>query len=145
MRPTDLAPAAGRRCENPGAGHVIEAGTHSRERLADNAQALPGLLVDVASAHGGAVIGGWRTAADLDRRTYPHRACVADDTLPLAPGGVGPSRHAGTGEVQNAQRRAPTGIKLRHSGHLRVVGSGGGSRRDRAISLFTGTTTKKKT
>src|SRR5579872_4230365 len=45
--------------------------------------------------------------------------------------------------VQNAQRRAAIGISLRHSGHLRVVGSAGGSRRDLAIKAFTGTTTKK--
>ena len=45
---------------------------------------------------------------------------------------------------QNAQRRAPMGISLRHSGHLRVVGSAGtGSPRMRAIRALTGRTTKK--
>src|SRR5262249_49114398 len=47
--------------------------------------------------------------------------------------------------VQNAQRRASSGISLRHSGHFLIVGSGAGSRRARWMSAFAGTTTKKKT
>jgi hypothetical protein len=49
-----------------------------------------------------------------------------------------------TAEVQNAHLRAASGISLRHSGHFLVVGSGGVSPRfTRAISAFTGTTTRK--
>ena len=51
---------------------------------------------------------------------------------------------APTSAVQKAQRRASLGISLRHSGHLRVVGSAGGSRRDYWMSQFIGFTTKKK-
>jgi hypothetical protein len=47
--------------------------------------------------------------------------------------------------VQKAQRLAPSGISLRHSGHLRVVGSGGGSLRIRDWNALYGTTTKKNT
>ncbi len=47
--------------------------------------------------------------------------------------------------VQNAHRRAAIGISLRHSGHLRVDGSGGGSLRERAINALIGNTTKKYT
>ena len=47
--------------------------------------------------------------------------------------------------MQNAQRRAALGISLRHSGHGRTVSSTGGSVFRRAISMFTGFTTKKKT
>ena len=47
------------------------------------------------------------------------------------------------GEVQKAHRLAPTGISLRHSEHFLVVGSAGGSLRERAISALRGTTTKK--
>ena len=50
-----------------------------------------------------------------------------------------------TSDVQNAHRRASSGISLRHSGHLRVVGSAGGSRRAREMRALTGATTKKKT
>src|SRR5882762_7480062 len=51
-----------------------------------------------------------------------------------------------SGEVQNAQRRAAIATSLRHSGHFFVVGSGGASpRRMRAMSEFTGSTTKKYT
>ena len=47
-------------------------------------------------------------------------------------------------DVQKAQRRAAIGTSLRHSGHFFVVGSGGASPRlKRAISVFTGTITKK--
>src|SRR5919201_1092693 len=42
-------------------------------------------------------------------------------------------------------RRAVRGISLRHSGHSRTVSSTGGSVFRRAISTFTGLTTKKKT
>jgi hypothetical protein len=49
----------------------------------------------------------------------------------------------GTSEPQNLQRRASKGISLRHSGHFRVVGSAGGSFRDRAMRALTGFTTKK--
>src|ERR1700730_249447 len=145
MRPTDLAPAAGRHCENPGAGHVIEARPNPRQRLADDPQALPGLLVDIGPTHRRAVIVRWRAAADLDRRANPHRAGIADDPLPLTPGREDLAIHAGTGDVQNAQRCAAMGITLRHSGHLRVVGSPGGSWRNRAINRLSGRTTKKKT
>ena len=51
---------------------------------------------------------------------------------------------AGSGDVQNAQRFAAIGTSLRHSGHFFVVGSGGASPRlRRAMSAFTGVTTKK--
>src|SRR5688500_5135241 len=49
-------------------------------------------------------------------------------------------------DVQKAQRRAAIGTSLRHSGHFFVVGSGGASPRlKRAVSVFTGTITKKYT
>src|SRR6266508_4449553 len=50
---------------------------------------------------------------------------------------------AGTSIAQKAQRRAAIGISLRHSGHLRVLGSGDWRRRMREVSTFTGLTTKK--
>src|ERR1039458_1991327 len=50
-----------------------------------------------------------------------------------------------TGCAQCAQRRASMGISLRHSGHFLVVGSGGGSFREREMIAFTGTTMKKYT
>ena len=50
-----------------------------------------------------------------------------------------------TSDVQNAHRRASAGISLRHSGHFRTVGSGGGSLRDFARKWLIGTTTKKNT
>ena len=43
----------------------------------------------------------------------------------------------------NAQRFAPTGISLRHSVHFFVVGSAGGSLRERSTSALIGSTTKK--
>jgi hypothetical protein len=47
-------------------------------------------------------------------------------------------------DVQNAQRRAAIATSLMHSGHFFVVGSGATSpRRMRAVSAFTGRTTKK--
>jgi hypothetical protein len=47
-------------------------------------------------------------------------------------------------DVQNAQRLAAIGTSLKHSGHFRVVGSGGASpRRIRAVKALTGSTTKK--
>jgi hypothetical protein len=49
------------------------------------------------------------------------------------------------GDVQNAHRCAPIGISLKHSEHLRVVGSAGGYFRALAIRALTGTTTKKYT
>src|SRR3954470_15077860 len=53
---------------------------------------------------------------------------------------------AESGDVQNAQRRAAIATSLMHSGHFLVVGSGGASpRRIRAVSEFTGSTTKKYT
>jgi hypothetical protein len=46
--------------------------------------------------------------------------------------------------VQNLQRFAAIGISLMHSGHCLVVGSDGFSPvRMRAITVFTGKTTKK--
>jgi spermidine synthase len=49
----------------------------------------------------------------------------------------------GSGVVQNAQRRAAIGTSLRHSGHARVVGSGGVSpRRRRAVIVFIGNATR---
>src|SRR5207247_2034625 len=45
--------------------------------------------------------------------------------------------------VQNAHRRALTGMSLRHSGHARTVSSTGGSVRSRAMSTLTGLMTKK--
>jgi hypothetical protein len=50
---------------------------------------------------------------------------------------------ATAGWAQKAQRRAARGISLRHSGHFFVVGSAGGSLRERAIKALTGVTTKK--
>src|ERR1700704_1650025 len=46
---------------------------------------------------------------------------------------------------QNAQRRAATGIELRHSGQSRVVATTSRSVFRRAMSLFTGLITKKNT
>src|ERR1051326_3487257 len=48
--------------------------------------------------------------------------------------------------VQNAQRRAPIGISLRHSGHFLLAGSGGTAlRAARAFQAFIGATIKKYT
>jgi hypothetical protein len=47
--------------------------------------------------------------------------------------------------VQKAQRRADTGMSLRHSGHLCVASSTSSPVVMRAISALTGFTTKKKT
>jgi len=46
--------------------------------------------------------------------------------------------------VQNAHRRAGAGMSLRHSGHSRVGMSTGFSGFRRAMSAFSGRTTKKK-
>ena len=46
-------------------------------------------------------------------------------------------------EVQCAHRRASIGISILHSGHFLVVGSAGGSLRDRSINALIGFTTKK--
>jgi hypothetical protein len=47
--------------------------------------------------------------------------------------------------VQNGQRRAPSGMSLKHSGHVRVVGSASGAGlRVRAVNAFIGFTTTKK-
>ena len=56
-------------------------------------------------------------------------------------------RRPPTSDVQKAQRRAATGMSLRHSGHSRVSGLGSsvGSRLRRRISAVSGTTTAKKT
>jgi hypothetical protein len=43
--------------------------------------------------------------------------------------------------VQNEQRRASMGISLRHSGHLRVLGSGVRPLRMREVSALAGLTT----
>jgi len=48
--------------------------------------------------------------------------------------------HHTSGDVQNAHRRAPMGISLRHSGHFFVVGSS--PRLRLAFSVFMGVTTK---
>ena len=53
--------------------------------------------------------------------------------------------YVATVDVQKAHRRASAGMSLRHSAHFLIVGSGGGSFRERAMSEFTGTTTKKNT
>jgi hypothetical protein len=60
-------------------------------------------------------------------------------------GGAYPAAAIATSDVQNAHRRAPTGISLRHSGHFVVVSSTGGSTLRPAISALTGRTTRKKT
>jgi hypothetical protein len=52
-------------------------------------------------------------------------------------------RHAETGAVQKAHRRAALGIELRHSGQFRVVDATSGSVFLRAINLLTGRTTRK--
>src|SRR2546427_8314981 len=49
VRAADLTPPARHGREDPGASHVIEAGTNPGKRLADDAQALPRLLVDVVA------------------------------------------------------------------------------------------------
>ena len=50
----------------------------------------------------------------------------------------------GSGDVQNAQRRAAIGTWLRHSGHFRVVGSGVSSARlMRSTMALAGATTRK--
>ena len=56
-------------------------------------------------------------------------------------------RPRATSDVQNAHRRAPTGMSLRHSGHARVsgLGSSAGNRFMRFISAVSGSTTAKKT
>ncbi len=46
--------------------------------------------------------------------------------------------------MQCEQRLAPIGISLSHSGHFLVVGSIGGSLRERETSMFMGLMTKKK-
>src|SRR5579859_5984064 len=63
------------------------------------------------------------------------------------PEGAGSSNalQAATGSVQNAHRLASSGISLRHCAHFFVVGSAGGSLRERATMKLTGLTTKKKT
>ncbi len=48
-------------------------------------------------------------------------------------------------EVQNAQRVAAIGMSLRQCGQACVVASAAGSTLRRAMSAFTGLTTKKKT
>src|SRR5919204_4731294 len=50
--PPNLPPAARHGRENPGAGHVIETGTDAGERLADDPQTLPSLLVNAAFTDG---------------------------------------------------------------------------------------------
>ena len=47
--------------------------------------------------------------------------------------------------MQNAQRRADTGMSLRHSGHLCVASSTSSPVFIRAIRALTGFTTKKNT
>src|SRR5438876_2368115 len=74
VRPADLAPAARRGCKDPRPGDIVETGAHAGQRLADDAQTLPRLLVDVPLAHRRAVVRGRRAAADLDRRTNTDRA-----------------------------------------------------------------------
>src|ERR1700694_5167578 len=85
--PAHLAPAARQGGEDPRTGHIVEASPHAGKSLADDSQALPALLVDVALAARRAVGGGRRAAGDLDRRTDPDRTRVADDGLPLTAGG----------------------------------------------------------
>ncbi len=46
--------------------------------------------------------------------------------------------------MQNAHRRAASGMSDRHSGHARVTLSTAGSGFSRAISVLSGRTTKKK-
>src|SRR5438552_13174507 len=79
----DLAPAARHGREDPGASHIIEAGAHPGERLADDTQALAGLLVDVV-ADRRPVVRRRRASRDLDHGTYTHRARVANDALPFS-------------------------------------------------------------
>src|SRR5213083_2101321 len=58
---------------------------------------------------------------------------------------AGAAPAAPTSAVQKAQRRAAIGMSLRHSGHVRVVTSTGGSVLYRRISALTGLTTRKNT
>src|SRR2546421_4466731 len=64
----DLAPAARRCRKDPGPGDIVEAGADAGQCLADDAQALPRLLVDIPLAYRRAIVRGRRTPADLDRR-----------------------------------------------------------------------------
>src|ERR1700737_2910252 len=91
VRAADVAPATRDGRKDPGARHIIEAGAHPGERLTDDTQALPGLLVDVALAPRRPVIGSRRATADLDHRAHAHGAGVADDALPFSTGGDNPS------------------------------------------------------
>src|SRR5256886_15947338 len=61
--PADLAPAARRRRKDSGPRDIVEAGSHAGQCLANDAQALPRLLVDVPLAHRRAVVRGRRAAA----------------------------------------------------------------------------------
>lgn len=54
-----------------------------------------------------------------------------------------PQASAGCSTVQNAQRLAPSGIRLRQSGHSLVFASGSGWVLCRLISALTGRTTRK--
>src|SRR5690606_16177622 len=73
--------------------------------------------------------------------TRPRLACRGRRPAHYSP----PAATGLSTDVQCAQRRAAMGISLRHSGHLLVVGSAGGSVRARAIKAFTGSTTKEYT
>src|SRR5207244_12393416 len=91
------APAPGARgCgDDPGPGDTVEAGAHAGQCLAEDAQALPRLLVDVPLAHRRAVVRGRGAAADLDQRTNTDRARIADDGLPFAACGEDATRRHG--------------------------------------------------
>src|SRR5438034_8818664 len=72
---------------------------------------------------------------------YFTRACTKALSLPCAHA----AGEAVSCDVQCAHRRASIGISILHSGHFLVVGSAGGSLRDRAINALIGVTTKKYT
>src|SRR6266702_2230398 len=76
-------------------GHRLDCAENLAVRLADHAQTLPRLLVDVPLAHRRAVVRGRRAAADLDRRTNTDRARIADDGLPFAARGEDATRRHG--------------------------------------------------
>src|ERR1700694_2593142 len=113
MRAADLAPAARHRREDAGPCHIVEASAHPGERLANDPQELPGLLVDVPLANSRAVIGVWRAAADFDRRTTPDLARLAGDGFPLAGGGEDATwRH---GDHARRSRQTATAIRPKRS------------------------------
>src|SRR5438045_3258610 len=116
-RLADVQPASRHGGEDSRPGHVVKAGTDAGKRLADDAKALAGLLVDVGATHRRPVRSRRRTTADFDGRPNPHSARVSHDGLPLATGGHDLARHAPHAtsprlQVRRQWRRAP-GVRSR--------------------------------